>query len=95
MADIKSETRSQAASPEEQKTALAQSSDSDDNEPTVNEKAVLRKLDAHLLPAVGLLYLLSFLDRSNGKKLSNPRTALLQLGRKLTEIQLETLKLRA
>ncbi|ORY70451.1 major facilitator superfamily domain-containing protein [Pseudomassariella vexata] len=30
-----------------------------------NEKALLRKLDARLLPAVGVLYLLSFLDRSN------------------------------
>lgn len=33
----------------------------------VNEKRLLRKLDAKLLPAVGVLYLLSFLDRSNGK----------------------------
>lgn len=32
----------------------------------INEKALLRKLDARLLPAVGILYLLSFLDRSNG-----------------------------
>ena len=32
----------------------------------VNEKALLRKLDWQLLPAVGILYLLSFLDRSNG-----------------------------
>ncbi|KAK8080818.1 hypothetical protein PG997_008636 [Apiospora hydei] len=31
----------------------------------VNEKKLLRKLDYHLLPAVGVLYLLSFLDRSN------------------------------
>jgi hypothetical protein len=33
----------------------------------VTEKALLRKLDARLLPAVGILYLLSFLDHSNGK----------------------------
>lgn len=33
----------------------------------VNEKALLRKLDLKLLPAVTLLYLLSFLDRSNGE----------------------------
>lgn len=33
----------------------------------INEKALLRKLDWQLLPAVGILYLLSFLDRSNGK----------------------------
>lgn len=32
----------------------------------INEKSLLRKLDAQLLPAVGILYLLSFLDRSNG-----------------------------
>lgn len=32
----------------------------------INEKALLRKLDWKLLPAVSLLYLLSFLDRSNG-----------------------------
>jgi hypothetical protein len=32
----------------------------------VNEKALLRKLDLKLLPALTLLYLLSFLDRSNG-----------------------------
>ncbi|EPE02581.1 mfs transporter [Ophiostoma piceae UAMH 11346] len=31
----------------------------------VNERALLRKLDLRLLPAVGILYLLSFLDRSN------------------------------
>ena len=32
----------------------------------VNEKKLLRKLDLRLLPAVSILYLLSFLDRSNG-----------------------------
>ena len=32
----------------------------------VDEKALLRKLDLRLLPALTLLYLLSFLDRSNG-----------------------------
>ncbi|KAI4240249.1 MAG: hypothetical protein LQ352_007687 [Teloschistes flavicans] len=31
----------------------------------INEKALLRKLDRKLLPAVTILYLLSFLDRSN------------------------------
>ena len=31
----------------------------------VNESALLRKIDARLLPAVGILYLLSFLDRGN------------------------------
>jgi hypothetical protein len=33
----------------------------------INERSLLRKLDRNLLPAVGILYLLSFLDRSNGK----------------------------
>lgn len=32
----------------------------------INEKALLRKLDMRLLPALTILYLLSFLDRSNG-----------------------------
>jgi hypothetical protein len=32
----------------------------------INEKRLLRKLDIRLLPAVSVLYLLSFLDRSNG-----------------------------
>ena len=32
----------------------------------INEKALLRKMDLHLLPPLTLLYLLSFLDRSNG-----------------------------
>ncbi|OAQ97295.1 hypothetical protein LLEC1_00064 [Akanthomyces lecanii] len=31
----------------------------------INESKLLRKIDRHLLPAVGILYLLSFLDRSN------------------------------
>jgi len=38
------------------------------NEPVsegINEKSLLRKLDFKLLPPVILLYLLSFLDRSN------------------------------
>ena len=33
----------------------------------VDETKLLRKLDVHLLPALTLLYLLSFLDRSNGE----------------------------
>lgn len=32
----------------------------------INEKALLRKLDVKLLPGLVVLYLLSFLDRSNG-----------------------------
>lgn len=41
-------------------------SDSETAGPVINENALLRKLDLRLLPAVGILYLLSFLDRSNG-----------------------------
>ncbi|KAI1371428.1 MFS general substrate transporter [Hypoxylon crocopeplum] len=40
-------------------------SDSETAGPAINEGALLRKLDLRLLPAVGILYLLSFLDRSN------------------------------
>jgi len=32
---------------------------------SINEKALLRKLDSRLLPPLTILYLLSFLDRSN------------------------------
>lgn len=38
----------------------------------INEKALLRKLDYRLLPPLTLLYLLSFLDRSNGLSFSLP-----------------------
>lgn len=34
----------------------------------INESALLRKLDIRLLPAVTVLYLASFLDRSNGMR---------------------------
>ncbi|KAG8767274.1 hypothetical protein FRC15_005797, partial [Serendipita sp. 397] len=39
---------------------------------TTHEKRILRKLDWHILPLVSLLYLLSFLDRSN---IGNARVA--------------------
>src|ERR1700760_504786 len=42
-----------------------QSPESDLESTGVNEKSLLRKLDWKLLPAVSVLYLLSFLDRSN------------------------------
>ena len=45
----------------------------------VEEKALLRKLDLRLLPALTLLYLLSFLDRSNGNSPISSRTATLEL----------------
>lgn len=43
----------------EEQQVLAQTSEAE-------EKRLLRKLDLRLLPAVSILYLLSFLDRSNG-----------------------------
>ena len=35
----------------------------------IKTRSLLWKLDLKLLPAVGVLYLLSFLDRSNGRLL--------------------------
>ena len=55
MADTDKKTSSPAAS-----SVVAES------QTTINEKALLRKLDIRLLPALTILYLLSFLDRSNG-----------------------------
>ncbi|KAH8651074.1 major facilitator superfamily domain-containing protein [Xylariales sp. PMI_506] len=57
-------------SQEEPKVAVSDSPHASDAEAAaprqkVNERSLLRKIDAHLLPAVGVLYLLSFLDRSN------------------------------
>lgn len=55
------------ASPHDQKAVRTPDSASDDYAATygITEKALLRKLDLHLLPGVCMLYLLSFLDRSN------------------------------
>lgn len=53
---------------EKHKDALSPSTGSEDGQDLysgINEKALLRKLDRKLLPALTLLYLLSFLDRSN------------------------------
>ena len=61
------------------KAALSPISGSEDGQDAyINEKALLRKLDLKLLPAVTLLYLLSFLDRSSGKpsKPDNPNRML-------------------
>ena len=54
--------------PVNEKQVASPASSTDDVEFTsgINEKALLRRLDLKLLPAVTLLYLLSFLDRSNG-----------------------------
>ena len=32
---------------------------------TVHERALIRKIDLHLLPAIWLMYLLSYIDRAN------------------------------
>lgn len=47
-------------------SAKAPSQDESEAALAINDKKLLRKLDFKLLPAVTLLYLLSFLDRSNG-----------------------------
>jgi len=43
-----------------------ESDDSFTNPTGINEKSLVRRLDLKLLPPLTLLYLLSFLDRSNG-----------------------------
>ncbi|SPO00361.1 related to PUTATIVE TARTRATE TRANSPORTER [Cephalotrichum gorgonifer] len=65
MADTKDEKLSPVPDSAIQNSAGEITSDNDEHTPQINERALLRKLDGHLLPAVGLLYLLSFLDRSN------------------------------
>lgn len=37
----------------------------DDDEPEIDEKALLRKIDIQLIPWLSFLYLLSFLDRTS------------------------------
>lgn len=68
---ITSEINHGALYPEDEKhkTVLSPAGGSDDGQDAytgINEKALVRKLDRKLLPALTLLYLLSFLDRSNG-----------------------------
>jgi hypothetical protein len=59
----KAELEGQNAAPNSRESL---SSDEEFANPTgIKEKALIRKLDMKLLPAVTLLYLLSFLDRSN------------------------------
>lgn len=65
MADADKKTSSPAAS-----SVVAES------QTTINEKALLRKLDMRLLPALTILYLLSFLDRSNGMLSANCQNGL-------------------
>ena len=53
------ETKDVAPSPSPSSSSLAEAVG-------INEKSLLRKLDYRLLPPLTILYLLSFLDRSNG-----------------------------
>jgi hypothetical protein len=58
-----------ASEPEKRAPAAASHSSDSDVEVLaggIDEKKLLRRLDLRLLPAVSILYLLSFLDRSNG-----------------------------
>ena len=71
---------------DDKKVAHAPSSSPEDSDfengghPAINEKRLLRKIDLRLLPAVGILYLLSFLDRSNGRFRPGPNSALYSEG---------------
>ena len=54
-----------AVVPPNEKSQTPQDSDVEEYSTKVSERKLLRKLDFKLLPALTLLYLLSFLDRSN------------------------------
>ena len=58
-----------AMSKEKEQTKIEETSDhrTDESGPdAIDEKKLLRKLDWHLVPCLTILFLLSFLDRSNG-----------------------------
>lgn len=57
----------------EYQAASPGSSSIDEGLVNINERALLRKLDLRLLPPVTILYLLSFLDRSNSLFYPSPR----------------------
>lgn len=59
-----------ATIPEAKDVTTSPSSSSVAEAVSINEKSLLRKLDYRLLPPLTLLYLLSFLDRSNGSHLN-------------------------
>jgi hypothetical protein len=68
MADLSEKTAPLAT---DNKAQLGNASSSDENIAIIeggdiNEASLLRKLDYKLLPGLSVLYLLSFLDRSNG-----------------------------
>jgi hypothetical protein len=64
MALVDEKTSSKRASFPVNSNSLSQSS-LEGGQFDINEKALLRKLDYRLLPPLTILYLLSFLDRSN------------------------------
>lgn len=54
--------------------AVSLSSEEASTNPTgIDEKAFVRKLDLRILPPLTILYLLSFLDRSNSKSPYNAK----------------------
>ena len=67
MSDLEKPTGHAEVETSEKVAASPPLGDSQELESTygISEKSLLRKLDFHLLPALTLLYLLSFLDRSN------------------------------
>ncbi|KAI9166550.1 putative transporter -like protein [Paramyrothecium foliicola] len=65
MAEKRSDELAATAPPKDSPPATESPTATDLEQFDVNEKALLRKIDWQLLPAVGILYLLSFLDRSN------------------------------
>lgn len=67
MAEVNEKNRAELASaPADVKNESVTGSDYTGEHNGINEKALLRKLDLRLLPPLTILYLLSFLDRSNG-----------------------------
>ena len=69
MADEKIQT---AGGPPSASSTSVPSTDVEFLRGSIDEKKLLRKLDLRLLPAVSILYLLSFLDRSNGMPVHVP-----------------------
>ncbi|PGH10725.1 hypothetical protein AJ79_05316 [Helicocarpus griseus UAMH5409] len=65
MASIKEQNRNQIPDSKEDTASSPDTSSVIEQSSAINEKALLRRLDLKLLPPLTLLYLLSFLDRSN------------------------------
>jgi hypothetical protein len=66
MADVK-EVKESDLGPAREKYDSSPAESNIDEFADINEKALVRRLDYKLLPPLTILYLLSFLDRSNGK----------------------------